>query len=177
MERFLLLALMEMGLLVGGGWACLVGFRVYRGGGRVHPEVWERWYRSTGHWLRWFGPWCLLLALVLPVVFGVVPAPPWVPGAAALLLLGMALVFGVATWRWQPKVGWPRGFASWCCFLWLEPLCWSGVAMGVLDFLGFEGPPVAERRMWLWYLGGLLFARIVRVWLPRFTHRVRTGGP
>jgi hypothetical protein len=142
----------------------------------VHPEVWEAWYRRSGHWLRWFGPWCLLMAGLLPVLFHLVPTPPWVPGTAALLLLAVALVFGVATWRWEPAVGWPRGIASWIEFLWLEPLIWAGIAMGALDFLGFESPPMAERRLLPWYLGGLVFARIFRVWFTRLLHRLRAGG-
>lgn len=175
MERYLLLALFEIGLLVAGGWACLVGFRIHRGGGRVHPEVWDRWFRSSGHWLRWFGPWCLLLALAMPVLFRVVPVPPRIPGAVALLLLGMALVFGAVTWRWEPEVGWPHGITSWIALLWLEPLVWSGIAMGILDFVGVHGPPMAERRLLPWYLGGLVFAWIFRVWFTRLLHHLRAG--
>ena len=169
------LFLMELAMLLGGVFGCLVGFRVYRGGGG-DPQAWDHWYRGSGHWLRFVGPFCLLMAVVLPVVW-LRPAflPPWLPGVAAIGILVMALGFGVVTWRWEPRVGWPRGITSWITFLWLEPLVWSGIAMGILDFVGLDERSFAEHRLWAWYIGGLVFARIVRVWFTRFQHHARRG--
>jgi hypothetical protein len=168
--------LMELAMLLVGVYGVLVGFRIYEGGGRVDPVAWDRWYRQAGHWMRFVGPFCLYMALVVPVTFSK-PAflPPWASGAAALSILALALVFGVATWRWSPRVGWPRGWRSWLLFLWLEPLAWSGITMGVLDFLGLDGRPLSEHRLWAWYLGGLVFARVVRVWWARFHLHIQQG--
>jgi len=172
-----LLVLMELAMLLGGVYGCLVGFRIYQGGQGVDPAAWERWYRSAGHWMRFVGPFCLWLAVVLPFIF-LEPCwlPPWVSGAAALSLLGLALVFAAFTWRWTPDVGWPKGIASWLSFLWLEPLLWSGIAMGILDFVGLDGRPFAEHRLWAWYLGGLAFSRLRSVWFARMKWHMRSGA-
>ncbi len=170
----ILLALMELAMLLVGVYGCLVGFRIYQGGAKVDRAAWERWYNATGHWLRFVGPFGLLVALALPLIFAK-PAwlPAWAPGASALALLSLVLVFAVVTWRWTPKVGWPKGITAWLVLLWLEPLAWSGVAMGILDFLGLDGRPFADHRLWAWYLGGLVFARLRQVWFTRFLHAAR----
>jgi hypothetical protein len=171
-----LLVLLELTMLVLGVYSCLVGFRFYQGGARTDPVAWQRWYRSAGHWLRFIGPFCLWLAVVLPLIFlGPEWLPAWAPGAAALGTLALGLVFAAATWHTTPKVGWPKGIAAWLGFLWLEPLIWSGIAMGILDFAGFEVPPVSEQPLWAWYLGGLAFARLRQVWFTRFLHHMRQG--
>lgn len=170
-----LLALMELMMLLVGVFGCLVGFRFYNGDG-CDPVAWDRWYRGIGHWFRFIGPFCLLLALVLPLVF-LRPAwlPTWAPGAGAIGALALVLVFAAATWRATPKVGWPKGFVGWVTFLWLEPLIWSGIAMGILDFAGFDLPPVSEQPMWAWYLGGLAVARLRQVWFTRLLFHARQG--
>jgi hypothetical protein len=170
-------ALLELAMLIVGVYGVAVGFRLYEGGGRVDPAAWERWYRHAGHWFRYVGPFALYAALVVfPLAF-LEPAflPPWAPGAAAVSVLVVALIFGVATWRRSPRVGPPRGWRSWLLFLWLEPLAWSGIAMGVLEFVGCDPGPVSEQPLWAWYLGGLAFARVVRVWLARFIFHVQRG--
>lgn len=165
--------LMELAMLITGVYGCLVGFRIYNGSGR-DPAAWEHWYRTVGHWLRFLGPFCLWMAVVLPIGF-FEPAwlPAWAAEASAISLLVLGLVFAAATWRRTPRVGWPKGFAAWAGFLWLEPLIWSGITMGILDFLGFELGPVREQPMWAWYLGGLAFARLRQVWFTRFLFHTR----
>ncbi len=171
-----LLVLMELMMLIGGVFGCLVGFRVYNGDGR-DPAAWERWYRQVGHWFRYLGPFFLWMAVILPVVSLKPPwLPPWAPGACAISVLVLGLAFAAATWRSTPKVGWPKGFAGWVGFLWLEPLVWSGIAMGALDFIGVDVPPVKEQPLWAWYLGGLAVARLRQLWFTRFLFHAKRGS-
>jgi hypothetical protein len=171
-----LLVLLELAMLLIGGLGVAIGFRFYRGSG-ADPVAWERWYGAVGHWFRLIGPFCLWMAGVLPVIF-LRPAflPAWAPGAAALSLLLPFLVFAGATWRWEPQVGWPKGIAAWLGLLWLEPLVWSGIAMGALDFLGAELGPVRDQPLWAWYLVGLAFSRLRMVWFARLVFHARRGG-
>jgi hypothetical protein len=166
-----LLLLLEAALLLAGVYGCLVGFRILRGGRSADRAAWKRWYRNVGHWMRFLGPFCLVLAVVFPLlVLRPLWLPAWAPGAMALAVLAVVVVFAGATWRWEPRVGWPKGLAAWLGFVWLEPLVWSGIAMGALDFLGAELGPVRDQPLWAWYLGGLAFARLRTVWFTRFLH-------
>ncbi len=171
-----LLVLLDLALLLVAGIAIAIGFRFYRGSG-ADPAAWEQWYRSAGHWFRLIGPFCLWMAVIFPII-QLKPAflPSWASGAAALSLLLPFLVFAAFTWRTTPKVGWPKGVAAWLGFLWLEPLIWSGITMGILDFAGLDLPPISEQPMWAWYLGGLAFARLRMVWFTRFLFHVRQGS-
>ena len=116
-HQILILILLELLALLGGVFCCLVGFRIYEGGARVDRAAWEAWYRRSGRWLRYLGPFMLLLALLLPMVMGATPfIPPAVPRVGVIVILALGIGFGIKTWRSDPPVPWPRG---WC---W----CWTG---------------------------------------------------
>ena len=163
-----IVVLAEIGLLIGGVFGCLVGFRVYRGGKRGNRDDWDAYYNKGGYLFRFIGPYCLLLALVFPSIMGVGPTLPHpVPEVAVLALAGALVVFGACTWRKEPKVDWPRGFLGWLRFLWLEGLIYGAILAGVLSFLGLDLPSRGWPLVALW-LAGLVVARTITVWLTRF---------
>jgi len=167
-----LLALMEFAMVFGGGVCTLIGFRLILVD-RPDPFSYRRWYDRSGRYLMFLGPVMLVLAIALPLAFGIVPAPPWVAKALVLAVGAGFVVFVVATWKAEPPVLWPKGVFGWLGYL-FTALCFSAVLAGILGEIGIEiawkGPAFLAL-----YVFGLVLARTLSVWMARFKRH--TGDP
>ena len=166
-------ALMEFAMLLGGVFCTLLGFRLILVD-RPDPFSYERWYRQAGVYCRFIGPFCLLIALALPLVFGYIPLPRWVGQALVLLLLVCFVAFAAATWRSEPAVHWPRGVWGWIGYL-FSGLCLGAVLGGILRTTGLD---VTTDNPWFFglFAVGLVLSRLLTVWFTRFKHGLRGPG-
>ena len=169
---WLLLALMEFAMVLGGVFCTLLGYRVILVD-RPDTFSYRRWYDRAGRWLKFLGPVMLAIAVALPLMCGVVPAPAWVAKVLVLAISGAFVGFMVVTWKVEPPVAWPKGVFGWLGYL-LTALCLCAVLGGILGAFGIDIPWGGPAFVVL-YGVGLVAARALSVWMARFKRHV--GDP